>query len=208
MQPLPLPRQPRPTPRSKGAARTIGMVLFGLIVAASAVVFGALAVHLVPILEATGLALRDRGVPRLAQGRGAGGGPHLGPDAGPQVAPDRRRPRLRRLPAAVVPRADAGRAPNFSTALAFTLLFGISNGLVTIMRGAVPLALFGAKGYGEVLGILATPYLLLAAIAPAAFALVVERWGYGAGEAILLGAGLVSLLSMEVMALWYRRQGR
>ena len=43
------------------------------------------------------------------------------------------------------------------------------------MRGAVPLALFGAKGYGEVLGILATPYLLLAALAPAAFALVVER---------------------------------
>ena len=33
------------------------MVLFGLIGAASAVVFGALAVHLVPILEATGLAL-------------------------------------------------------------------------------------------------------------------------------------------------------
>ena len=32
------------------------MVLFSLIVAASAVVFGALAVHLVPILEATGLA--------------------------------------------------------------------------------------------------------------------------------------------------------
>ena len=54
---------------------------------------------------------------------------------------------------------------SFWTALAFTLLFGISNGLVTIMRGAVPLALFGPKGYGEVLGILATPYLLLAAIA-------------------------------------------
>ena len=40
---------------------------------------------------------------------------------------------------------------------------------------------------------LATPYLLLAAIAPAAFALVVERYGYGAGEAILLGAGALSL---------------
>ena len=52
---------------------------------------------------------------------------------------------------------------NFWTALAFTLLFGVSNGLVTIMRGAVPLALFGPKGYGAVLGILATPYLLLAA---------------------------------------------
>ena len=51
---------------------------------------------------------------------------------------------------------------------------------------------------------LATPYLLLAAVAPAAFAMIVERWGYAAGEALLLGAGLLSVLSMEVMALWYR----
>jgi predicted MFS family arabinose efflux permease len=97
---------------------------------------------------------------------------------------------------------------SFLTAFAFTLLFGIANGLVTIVRGAVPLALFGAKGYGEVLGILATPYLLLAALAPAAFALIVERYGYGVGEAIMLGAGVFSFLAMEVMALWYRRQWR
>jgi len=76
------------------------------------------------------------------------------------------------------------------------------------MRGAVPLALFGPKGYGEVLGILATPYLLLGAVAPAAFALIVERWGYRAGEAVLLGAGALSLLSMEIMARWYRRRQR
>ena len=39
----------------EGAARSIAMVLFGLIVSASALVIGALAVHLVPILEAAGL---------------------------------------------------------------------------------------------------------------------------------------------------------
>jgi MFS family permease len=44
-------------PPLEGTARTIGMVLFGLIGATTAVVFGAMAVHLVPILEATGLAL-------------------------------------------------------------------------------------------------------------------------------------------------------
>lgn len=95
---------------------------------------------------------------------------------------------------------------NFVATLSFTLLFGIANGLVTIMRGAVPLALFGAKGYGEVLGILATPYLLLAAIAPAAFALLVERYGYCAAQATMLVAGLCSLLGMELMAVWYRRR--
>jgi hypothetical protein len=95
---------------------------------------------------------------------------------------------------------------NFVATLSFTLLFGIANGLVTIMRGAVPLALFGAKGYGEVLGILATPYLLLAAVAPAAFALLVERYGYAVAQATMLVAGLCSLLGMEVMAFWYRRR--
>ena len=49
------PRRPADPPL-EGAPARIGMVLFSFIVAASAVVFGALAVHLVPILEATGLA--------------------------------------------------------------------------------------------------------------------------------------------------------
>ena len=35
---------------------------------------------------------------------------------------------------------------------------------------------------------------------------VVERWRYAAGEALLLGAGPLSLAAMEVMALWYRRR--
>lgn len=36
--------------------------------------------------------------------------------------------------------------------VAFTLLLGASQGVITIGRGAVPLALFGATGYGAVLG--------------------------------------------------------
>jgi hypothetical protein len=48
--------------------------------------------------------------------------------------------------------------------------------------------------------------LILAALAPAAFALVVERWGYAAGEAVLLAAGLVSCLGMELLTRWYRRR--
>ncbi len=45
---------------------------------------------------------------------------------------------------------------------------GASQGVITIVRGAVPLALFGVKGYGAVLGAIATP---------TAFAWVVDRWG-------------------------------
>ena len=35
---------------------------------------------------------------------------------------------------------------------AFALMFGVANGLITIARGAVPLALFGAAGYGRMVG--------------------------------------------------------
>jgi len=194
-------------PPLEGAARTVGMALFALIGAASAAVFGALAVHLVPILEATGLALTTAVFLASLKGFAQVAGRIWEIVLGRNLKPVN----LGRISVAFLPLSFVvlmlGGA-NFWTALAFTLLFGVANGLMTIVRGAVPLALFGAKGYGAVLGILATPYLLLAALSPTAFAYVVERWGYGAGEAIMLGAGILSFLAMEVMALWYRRQRR
>jgi len=61
------------------------------------------------------------------------------------------------------------------TAAAFALMFGGANGLVTITRGAVPLALFGAVGYGRLIGRLAGPFLLVQAAAPLVMAFVIER---------------------------------
>jgi predicted MFS family arabinose efflux permease len=194
-------------PPLEGAARTIGMALFALIGAASAVVFGALAVHLVPILEASGLALTTAVFLASLKGFAQVAGRIWEIALGHKLKPvDLGRVSVAFLPLSFLVLMLGG--ANFWTALAFTLLFGVANGLMTIVRGAVPLALFGPKGYGAVLGILATPYLLLAALSPAAFAFVVERWGYDAGEAIMLAAGLVSFLAMEVMALWYRRRRR
>jgi MFS family permease len=60
-------------------------------------------------------------------------------------------------------------------AAAFALMFGGANGLVTITRGAVPLALFGASGYGRLMGRLAGPWLLMQAAAPMVMAFVIER---------------------------------
>jgi predicted MFS family arabinose efflux permease len=192
-------------PPLAGRARTLAMLLFGAIVAASAIVFGAMAAHLVPLLEASGLASATavwiaslKGVAQVA-----------GRIWDLTLARKWHPIDVGRVSVAIIPLSFLtlmlGGA-NFVAALSFTLLFGIANGLVTIMRGAVPLALFGAKGYGEVLGILATPYLLLAAVAPAAFALVVERYGYSVAQATMLGAGLCSLAGMEVLAFWYRRR--
>jgi predicted MFS family arabinose efflux permease len=192
-------------PPLEGAARTLAMLLFGLIVAASAVVFGAMAVHLVPVLEASGLAAAAAVSIASLKGVAQVAGRIWDLTLARKWHPiDVGRVSVGVMPLSFLVLMFGG--ASLTAALAFTLLFGISNGLVTIMRGAVPLALFGPRGYGEVLGILATPYLLLAALAPALFAVVVERHGYATGEAIMFAAGLCSLLGMEVLAFWYRRR--
>jgi MFS family permease len=60
-------------------------------------------------------------------------------------------------------------------AIGFAMLFGAANGLVTIARGAVPLALFGATGYGRIIGRIAGPALIITAISPVVVAFIAER---------------------------------
>ncbi|MGE5170766.1 MAG: MFS transporter [Rudaea sp.] len=57
-------------------------------------------------------------------------------------------------------------------ALAFALLYGWSNGVMTIVRGTVPGVLFGARDYGTLLGRLAQPQFILKALAPVAVTLL------------------------------------
>ena len=51
-------------------------------------------------------------------------------------------------------------------AATFALLYGMSNGIMTINRGTLPLAIFGPAGYAQRLGWLAVPVLLAQAAAP------------------------------------------
>jgi hypothetical protein len=46
-------------------------------------------------------------------------------------------------------------------AIPFVLLHGVGNGMLTIARGTLPLALFGAAGYGLRTGLLAAPARIL-----------------------------------------------
>jgi hypothetical protein len=62
-----------------------------------------------------------------------------------------------------------------SAAILFAVIFGLANGLSTIARGAVPLALFGPRGYGRTIGRIAAPSLIITAIAPVVVAFVAER---------------------------------
>jgi MFS family permease len=76
----------------------------------------------------------------------------------------------------------------------FCMLYGMSNGVLTIVRGIVPLALFGKKNYGAISGALAGPSLISKAAGPLAAASLVA---YDPAPEWLLGILLaVSVLSL------------
>jgi MFS family permease len=79
------------------------------------------------------------------------------------------------------------------SAAAFAILFGGANGLMTIARGALPLALFGAAGYGKLMGRLAAPFLAMQAAAPWAMALVIERASDAIALAVASGFAALAL---------------
>jgi MFS family permease len=58
---------------------------------------------------------------------------------------------------------------------AFVMLLGLCNGLITLARGTVPLALFGTSGYGRLIGRIAGPALIVQSAAPLIVAFVAER---------------------------------
>jgi MFS family permease len=80
-----------------------------------------------------------------------------------------------------------------AVATAFVIMMGLANGLVTIARGAVPLALFGAAGYGRMIGRIARPSLVIQASAPLVVAFVAERTSDPVAIAL---AGMLVLISL------------
>jgi hypothetical protein len=86
-----------------------------------------------------------------------------------------------------------------AAAIPFVLLHGGGNGLLTIARGTLPLALFGATGYGLRAGILSAPARILQGGAPLLFSLVLDRGG--PLSALLLSGTLtgVSFLALSFL---------
>lgn len=82
-------------------------------------------------------------------------------------------------------------------AIAFAIFHGTGNGILTIARGTLPLAIFGPKDYGYRLGILGAPARVAQAAAPLAFSLLIDRMG---GGVLLVSSGL-SLAALLALAL-------
>ena len=84
-------------------------------------------------------------------------------------------------------------------AIFFTVAHGLGNGVLTIAKGSLPLAVFGPGGYGRRLGLLMAPARVAQAAAPLVFAGAVEVWGAGAFalSAGLSLAGLAALMALR-----------
>ncbi|MBK9675352.1 MAG: MFS transporter [Betaproteobacteria bacterium] len=81
-------------------------------------------------------------------------------------------------------------------ALAFAVPYGWSHGVVTIVRGTVPEVLFGARGYGALLGRLAQPQFIARASAPVAVALVLApEQGHAVAPWLLAAGGFAALVA-------------
>jgi MFS family permease len=179
---------------SAAPAPTNGMVVLGFVFGAVGFVTGAMAAHLPRLLEMAG-ASTNAAIAAAAL---------MGPA---QVAA-----RLfefgvlRRLHPLVSTRIALMLHPLGAALLAmfgalaaapFAMLHGGGNGLLTISRGTLPLALYGPSGYGRRTGIIVAPARVTTAAAPLLFGLLMSRMGLGA---LVFSAGL-SLAAFAGLAL-------
>jgi predicted MFS family arabinose efflux permease len=79
-------------------------------------------------------------------------------------------------------------------AAAFAIMYGMANGLLTIARGTVPLALFGAAGYGRLMGRIGGPFLVVQALAPVVLTFVAGRASDAIGLALVAAFATIALI--------------
>ncbi len=182
-----------------GAARRKAMALFAAVLALNGLVFSAISAHVVPLFDGLGF----KGEEAVAMA--ALIGPSQVASRMGEILMGRKLKAVHLgliafclLPVAIG--IFAVGSFSVTAAIVFALLYGASNGLVTIAKGAVPLVLFGRRGYGEVLGLLSAPNLVLNAAAPLLFALLLDRTGPATALLIAGGASLVSGLCMVWLA--------
>jgi len=69
----------------------------------------------------------------------------------------------------------------------FAVFHGAGNGVITIARGTLPLAIFGPKNYGYRLGLIGAPARMAQAVAPLLFGLLIDAMG---SRILIVSSGL------------------
>ncbi|GAB2844995.1 MFS transporter [Pseudoduganella ginsengisoli] len=164
----------------------------GFAFSANSFIFAALSVHLIPLLQtyghAAGVAVALAALVGPMQVAGRIGEMTVGRRAKPQTVG---KITFGALPAALVALLLFGR--HGWAAAAFCLLYGMSNGILTIVRGTIPQTLFGRRHYGAISGALAGPSLLSRAAGPLAVVALAQASSPANLLLVLLAAALASL---------------
>ena len=79
----------------------------------------------------------------------------------------------------------------------FAIFHGTGNGILTIARGTLPLAIFGSQNYGYRLGIIGAPARMAQAAAPLAFGLLIDVMG----SRVLMVSSALSLSALLALFL-------
>jgi hypothetical protein len=79
----------------------------------------------------------------------------------------------------------------------FAVFHGAGNGILTIARGTLPLAIFGPENYGYRLGVIGAPARMAQAAAPLAFGLLIDSMG----SRILIVSSALSLAALLALSL-------
>ena len=83
-------------------------------------------------------------------------------------------------------------------AMVFTALHGAGVGLMTIVKGTLPLALFGVAGFGRRAGLLEAPSRVAQALAPIAFGVALDQLG---AHALWISGGIAAAGLIGVLLL-------
>jgi MFS family permease len=91
-----------------------------------------------------------------------------------------------------------------AAASVFAIFHGAGNGVITIARGTLPLAIFGPKNFGYRLGLLGAPARMAQAPAPLIFGLLID-W---MGSRVLVVSSALSLAALVALFLVHERSPR
>ena len=79
----------------------------------------------------------------------------------------------------------------------FAIFHGAGNGILTIARGTLPLAMFGPENYGYRLGLIGAPARMAQAVAPLAFGLLIDTMG----SSVLIISSALSIAALTALCL-------
>ncbi len=209
---LALPREterPPAAPSRSGGGPTAApqpsrtaFVLLAAILTTGGAIAAIISVHLITVLRAGGLELA------AAIGLGALIGPaQVGARVVEMLAGRRLHPLWSLAAAASLISVGLGLLALGTTLPAIALIaYGAGNGVWSIARGALPLALYGPTGYATLMGRLATPSLIAQALAPTLGGLLVADLGAAAMLFAITLASVANLVAIASLWAMVRRQ--